>query len=177
MLVRVKQFLVGLGALTLVVTGDAPKPSAGGAPAPPPGAVAGYSAPVPEPIRVLRRFDPPSTPYGPGHLGVDLDTTPKATVRAAGAGVVTFAGPVAGRGLVVIQHGDGISTEYEPVHPLVARGAAVARGQPIGTLSGVHRGCASANCLHWGARRAGAYLDPLTLLRGLGPVRLLPWST
>ena len=32
-------------------------------------------------------------------------------------------------------------------------------------------------CLHWGARRGDTYLDPLSLLRPLGPVRLLPWSS
>ena len=133
-----------------------------------------YVAPVPPPLAVLRRFDPPVVRYGPGHLGVDLRLAVGAVVRAAADGVVRFAGPVAGRGVVVIAHPDGVSTEYEPVRPLVRAGAAVARGQPIGQLVGQHRGC-SESCLHWGARRAGAYLDPLLLLRPLGPVRLLPW--
>jgi hypothetical protein len=30
-------------------------------------------------------------------------------------------------------------------------------------------------CAAWGARRGDIYLDPLELLRPLGPVRLLPW--
>lgn len=132
-----------------------------------------YTAPLPEPIDVLRPFDPPSTEFGPGHLGVDLRARVDATVRAAAAGVVDFAGQVAGRGVVVIGHPDGIRTEYEPVRPLVRVGAHLRAGEPIGVVRGHHRGC-PASCLHWGARRGDNYLDPLSLLRPLGPVVLLP---
>ena len=159
--------------LLLLLTG-------GGGPAPDTGAAAvalppvRYRAPV-QPIHVVRPFDPPATPYGPGHLGVDLAARPGAVVRAAGAGVVGFAGSVAGRGLVVIRHPDGISTEYEPLRPAVSAGTAVTRGQPIGRITGRHGTCAPGRCLHWGAKRGGTYLDPMSLLRPLGPVRLLPW--
>ncbi|HET8583146.1 MAG TPA: M23 family metallopeptidase [Jatrophihabitans sp.] len=136
--------------------------------------VVGYVAPLPEPLHVLRRFDPPATPYGPGHRGVDLRPGAHAVVRAPAGGVVSFAGSVAGRGVVVVRHPDGIRTEYEPVRPLVRAGDAVRRGQPIGEVRGTHAGCAG-DCLHWGARRGTTYLDPLALLRPLGPVVLLPW--
>jgi murein DD-endopeptidase MepM/ murein hydrolase activator NlpD len=132
-----------------------------------------YVAPLPAPIDVLRRFDPPSTEFGPGHLGVDLRANQDTTVRAAAAGVVDFAGQVAGRGVVVVRHPDGIGTEYEPVRPLVRVGAHLRAGQPIGVLAGRHRGC-PVSCLHWGARRGDNYIDPLSLLRPLGPVVLLP---
>jgi murein DD-endopeptidase MepM/ murein hydrolase activator NlpD len=133
-----------------------------------------YRPPVAGALQVLRRFDPPRSVYGPGHRGVDLALDPGGAVLAAADGTVRFAGPVAGRGVMVVAHPDGVSTEYEPVRPLVSVGATVHAGQPIGRLSGTHRGC-PGSCLHWGARRAGAYLDPLSLLRPLGPVRLLPW--
>jgi murein DD-endopeptidase MepM/ murein hydrolase activator NlpD len=134
-----------------------------------------YRPPVPGTVRVLRSFSPPLTPYGPGHLGADL-ALDGGTVLAAGAGVVRFAGPVAGRSLVVIAHPDGITTEYEPLTPTVTAGTAVVAGQPIGRLAGVHPGCPAPECLHWGARRNGQYLDPMSLLRPLGVVRLLPWD-
>jgi murein DD-endopeptidase MepM/ murein hydrolase activator NlpD len=134
----------------------------------------GYAAPVPGPVRVLRPFDPPLTRYGPGHRGVDLGSSRAGPILAAGDGVVRFAGPVGGRGVIVVQHPDGIATEYEPVRAAVRAGQPVRRGQPIGRLAGRHPGCATW-CLHWGARRDEAYLDPLALLRALGPVRLLPW--
>ncbi len=135
-----------------------------------------YWAPLPG-VRVLRGFDPPVNFYGAGHLGVDLATRPGAVVRAAGTGVVRFAGAIAGRGVVVLEHPDGIRTEYEPLRPApgITPGAAVQRGARIGVIDGTHAGCRPGRCLHWGARRGDAYLDPLTLLLPLGPVRLLPW--
>lgn len=144
--------------------------------APAPTVVVEYSAPVSAALQVERGFIPPATRYGPGHLGVDLRAGSGSQVLAAGAGVVRFAGSVAGRGVVVVVHADGVSTEYEPVRPIVRHGDVVARGQPVGVLTGTHAGC-PASCLHWGARRDEAYLDPLTLLRRLGVVRLLPWSS
>jgi murein DD-endopeptidase MepM/ murein hydrolase activator NlpD len=134
-----------------------------------------YMAPIAGPLRVLRPFQPPPTPYSAGHRGVDLAAPLRAEVLAAGAGQVTFAGTIAGRGVVVIAHPDGIRTEYEPVRALVAVGQVVARRQPIGQVSGQHGAWPPGRCLHWGARRGEVYLDPLLLLRPLGPVRLLPW--
>jgi murein DD-endopeptidase MepM/ murein hydrolase activator NlpD len=143
---------------------------------PPPADVAvRYVSPV-TPMHVVRSFDPPTEPFGPGHLGVDLATSTGSAVRAAGAGVVAFAASVAGRGLVVVQHADGVRTEYEPVQPTVHRGDEVQRGQVIGQVHGTHGDCEPGACLHWGARRGDEYLDPLLLLQPLGPVRLLPWD-
>jgi murein DD-endopeptidase MepM/ murein hydrolase activator NlpD len=96
-------------------------------------------------------------------------------VLAAGAGVVAFAGMVAGRPVVSVQHPDGLRTTYEPVQPTVAAGQAVARGAPVGVLVAGHAGCPVEACLHWGARMGATYLDPLTLLRP-PRVRLLPWD-
>jgi murein DD-endopeptidase MepM/ murein hydrolase activator NlpD len=129
---------------------------------------------VPVPGAVVRPFEPPPSPYAAGHRGVDLAAPAGSAVHAAADGVVRFAGPVAGRGVLVIAHADGITTEYEPVRPLVRAGARVAGGQVVARVAGRHAGCA-ASCLHWGARRGGAYLDPMSLLRPLGPVVLLPW--
>lgn len=134
-----------------------------------------YRAPVAGPVKVLTPFTQPSTPYGPGHLGVDLSASAGDPVLAAGTGVVRFAGQVAGRGVVVLTHPDGISTEYEPVAAVVVQGQRVVAGQRVGTVLGRHRACAPASCLHWGARRGSAYLDPMSLLAPLGVVRLLPW--
>src|SRR4051794_34920547 len=80
-----------------------------------PAAVRTYEAPVAGPLRVVRSFVAPITTYGPGHRGVDLGSREGQTVLAAATGTVTFAGSVAGRGVVVIAHPDGIRTEYEPV--------------------------------------------------------------
>jgi murein DD-endopeptidase MepM/ murein hydrolase activator NlpD len=170
--------LTGVLALLLAGGGVGALPAAPSRPAvvdDPAGAPVDYRPPVPAPVRVVLAVRPPAGPYGAGHRGVDLATHPGEPVRAAGAGVVRFAGDVAGRGVVVIAHADGVSPEYEPLAPSVRAGQAVARGQPIGTVSGTHRDCDPGRCLHWAARRDGAYLDPMTLLAPLGPVRLLPW--
>jgi hypothetical protein len=125
----------------------------------------------------------PGAPRGPDSVGGTTGTdptgttgtgSPGATVFAAASGTVGFSGQVAGRRVLVIIHPDGISTEYEPIHPLVESGSSVRRGQIIGRLDGAHGECAPDRCLHWGARRDGRYLDPLGLLTPLGPVRLLP---
>lgn len=131
-----------------------------------------YHSPV-WPLTVVRGFTPGITRYSAGHRGVDLVLSPPATITAAADGVVSFAGAVAGRGIVVVAHPDGIRTTYEPVHPLVTVGQRVGRGQLIATGLGAHPGCVET-CLHWGARRGEVYLDPLVLLRPLGPIRLLP---
>jgi murein DD-endopeptidase MepM/ murein hydrolase activator NlpD len=125
----------------------------------------------PEP-EVVERFDPPDTPYGAGHRGVDLAGHAGQPVQAALAGRVRFAGSLAGRGVVVIGHGD-TRTTYEPVTASVSVGDRVARGATIGTLQVPGSHCFPAACLHWGWLRGETYLDPLRLV-GVAPVRLLP---
>ncbi|GAA3174612.1 hypothetical protein GCM10010531_30240 [Blastococcus jejuensis] len=159
--------LVVLSVLFLTVPAPATAEPSG-----PPPAVALWASPVGEPT-VTRAFDAPSSPYGPGHRGVDLAGAPGAAVLAAGDGVVVFAGMVAGRPVVSIDHADGLRTTYEPVDPSVAAGQQVTRGSPIGTLLAGHPSCMAAACLHWGLRRGETYLDPLALLRP-PRVRLLP---
>ncbi|NES16126.1 MULTISPECIES: murein hydrolase activator EnvC [Micromonospora] len=137
------------------------------------GPAARFDWPLAGPPRPVRPFDPPPQRWLPGHRGVDLAATPGLAVRAAGPGVVLFAGPVAGRPVLTIGHGGGLRTTYEPVRAGLPVGARVATGTPAGTLLAGHPGCPAAACLHWGLRRGDEYLDPLALL-GLGRVRLLP---
>lgn len=122
---------------------------------------------------VLRAFEPPPNRYAAGHRGVDLSATVGEDVLAPTSGTVTFAGAVAGRGVLVIGTSEGLRTTVEPVTTTLAVGAAVARGQPVGTLTGEPGHCTPASCLHWGVLRGDTYLDPLALL-GLRPVVLLP---
>ena len=125
---------------------------------------------------VSRPFQPPSEPYGPGHRGVDLIGTEGQPVLAAGDGAVVYAGPLADRGVVSIDHPNGLRTSYEPVRASVRAGQLVRRGEPVGTLAAGHLGCRAEACLHWGLRRDGQYLDPLLLVRR-AHVRLLPWPS
>ncbi len=125
----------------------------------------------PEP-EVVEGFDPPDDPWGAGHRGVDLLGSPGQQVHAALPGRVSFAGMLAGRGVVVVDHGD-TRTTYEPVTAGVQVGDGVAAGVPIGRLEVAGSHCFPRACLHWGWLRGETYLDPLDLVGG-GPVRLLP---
>lgn len=136
------------------------------------GAATRWRAPVGESLRVVRGFSQPRRPWGPGHRGVDLTASSTSTVRSAGDGVVVYAAPLAGRGVVSVSHGS-LRTTYEPVDATVRRGDHVLAGDVLGTLGASGSHCAPASCLHWGLLRGRTYLDPLTLLDD-GPSRLLP---
>lgn len=131
------------------------------------------------PPAVLRPFDDPEQPWLPGHRGVDLAGPVGSPVRAAADGVVAFAGAVAGRGVVSIDHADGIRTTYEPVTAVVATGDVVVRGTVIGTLDAGHPGLGGTlpggggATLHWGARTGPqSYVDPTLLVAGEVVIRL-----
>jgi murein DD-endopeptidase MepM/ murein hydrolase activator NlpD len=159
-------------------TPDVPPGQASGLPPPesPLSRPGRFHWPLAPPHPVVRPFQRPTTPYGPGHRGVDLGGQPDDPVLTAGAGVVVFAGPVAGRGVVSIDHAGGIRTTYEPLAVLVTAGQRVDPGTVIAHLAPGHEGCVEAPaCLHWGARRGEEYVDPLGLL-STGRVRLLPWD-
>jgi murein DD-endopeptidase MepM/ murein hydrolase activator NlpD len=136
------------------------------------GAAAGGTWPLSPRPAVVRGFDPPGSPWGAGHRGVDLLGHRGQAVRAARGGRITFAGRLAGRGVVVVDHGV-LRTTYEPVAASVRVGDAVAEGQRIGRLQAGRSHCAPRVCLHWGLLRSRVYLNPLLLVGG-GPVRLLP---
>ena len=119
-----------------------------------------------------RGFVPPASRWGAGHRGVDLVGRPGQAVHTSLAGTVVFAAVLAGRGVVVVEHG-GLRTTYEPVDAVVRVGDVVGRGEVLGQLRTAGSHCFPRACLHWGLRRGTAYLDPLVLV-GLGPLRLLP---
>ncbi|HEX6937495.1 MAG TPA: M23 family metallopeptidase [Actinomycetes bacterium] len=136
----------------------------------------GWVWPLDPQPRVVAGFEAPTGPYAAGHRGADLAAEVGEPVRSAGFGVVAFAGPVAGRGVVSVDHADGRRTTYEPVSPVVAAGDPVREGQVLGTLSAAPGHCLPATCLHWGLRVGETYLDPLALV-GAVTVRLLPvWN-
>jgi murein DD-endopeptidase MepM/ murein hydrolase activator NlpD len=127
---------------------------------------------LPGPDAVVKGFDPPAKPWLAGNRGVDLAGRPGEAVRAATSGVISFAGQIAGVGVVAVTDGP-FRTTYEPLKVAVRKGEPVTAGTILGrlTLAGSH--CAPRACLHWGLLRSSDYLDPLALL-GLEQVRLLP---
>lgn len=112
---------------------------------------------------IAAAFAPPDEVWQSGHRGVDLLGSHGQSVFAIGPGRVTFAASLAGRGVVVVDHGELRST-YEPVLAQVAVGERMVAGQPVGLLQSVHSHCAPMSCLHLGLKRGEAYLDPLAVL-------------
>jgi hypothetical protein len=118
---------------------------------------------------VLRGFEPPASAFGPGHRGVDLDARPGEVVRASADGIVTFVGTIDRTRWVSIAHPDGVVTSYGPIdEPSVQPGHEVARNGAIGQLAAGTHGNGERG-LHWGARRGGRYVDPLSLVDDAPP--------
>jgi len=134
-----------------------------------------WSWPVHGPL--LRGFDPPESPYGSGHRGIDIAASIGTTVRAPEAAIVAFAGQVGGQLFVTLDHGGELTSTYSWLSStLVRKGDAVARGQPIATTGLGHPGSVVPH-LHLGVKLAGIYVDPLVYLGPAGVedlIRLAP---
>jgi murein DD-endopeptidase MepM/ murein hydrolase activator NlpD len=154
--------LVRAVALSIVVVAAAAGPARGGD--------GSWSWPLDD-RRVWEGFDRPDSEYSAGHRGIDLPGRIGEPVRAVARGRITFAGSVAGVGVVTVDHGRERST-YQPVEPGVKRGDTVEAGDVVGKLrdSGSH--CATA-CLHLGRLESDSYLDPLDRLASASHVRLV----
>ncbi len=113
---------------------------------------------------VIRSFDPPDSPYGSGHRGIDIAAGLGTPVRAPAAGKVTFAGPVGGRLFLTIDHGGGLESTYSWLSSLVARrGQTVTAGVIVATTGIGHTG-GTVPHLHMGVRLMDVYVDPLHYL-------------
>ena len=122
---------------------------AAGAPGPGPGRACGRSRPR---ARGGARLRPARRrPGAPATAASTCSGTPGQPVRAALPGTVSFAGPLAGRGVVVVDHG-ATRTTYEPVAAAVARRRA--RSPPAAVDRAPRRSAGRTAspraCLHWG---------------------------
>jgi murein DD-endopeptidase MepM/ murein hydrolase activator NlpD len=126
---------------------------------------------------VIRGFDPPSSPYGSGHRGIDIATAVGTLVRAPAPGVVSFAGNVGGHLFVTTNHGGGLLSTCSFLSGLlVHKGDTVAAGQAVALSGTGHPGDTTPN-VHLGVRLSGQYVDPLDYLGAasvVGLIRLAP---
>ncbi|MGR0219389.1 murein hydrolase activator EnvC family protein [Agromyces sp. ZXT2-6] len=156
----------------VVATGPTTALAADTSPAPDARANAEWEWPIAPPVRMTEPFRAPPTPYAAGHRGIDLAAPPGTVVRAAADGVVAFAGPVAGRGVLSIDHGGGVVSAIEPVAASVVVGDRVVSGAAVAVTS--EGGHCDGSCAHFGVRVHGEYVSPLLFLGGLPRAVLLP---
>ncbi|UZK69890.1 peptidoglycan DD-metalloendopeptidase family protein [Sphingomonas sp. S1-29] len=113
--------------------------------------------------RVVRRFGPGAS--GERNDGIKIAVPLQTPVLAAADGVVAYVGsdiPALG-GLVILRHGDGLTSVYGHAGDLlVQRGQSVKRGQRI-ALSG-DSGAADRPELHFELRQGRTPVDPLSRL-------------
>ncbi len=117
--------------------------------------------PVTDPFRT------PPCPYCAGNRGLEYEVGPNAAVRAVAAGVVTWAGSIAGIRYVVVQHPNDWRVTYGGLSSSSRRiGDRVVRRSLIGAASG---------SFHFGLRIGAEYSDPEPYLgRPVGRPRLIP---
>jgi murein DD-endopeptidase MepM/ murein hydrolase activator NlpD len=107
-----------------------------------------------DPIKKRQRF----------HQGTDFRARRGTPVLAAGAGVVTVAGPRGGYGnFIYVDHGGGVVTRYAHLRRIEVRlGAEVIAGQRIGQVGSTGR--ATGPHLHFEVRLHERAVDPVTAM-------------
>ncbi len=114
---------------------------------------------------VIDPFRAPVGPYGPGNRGLEYATGTGAVVRSIGSGSVVFAGWVAGRLVVSVQHPDGLRSSLVGLASIgVEVGDRVEVGEVVGR---------SVERLHLGVRSGDTYVDPSLLFVGRLHARLV----
>lgn len=104
------------------------------------------------------------------HEGIDLKAPKGSPVRAAASGRVVYASWMRGYGrILVLYHGDGISTVYaHNQQHLVSAGDWVQQGQEIAKLG--DSGHTTGAHLHFEVRKDGRAVNPLTFAFREGPL-------
>jgi murein DD-endopeptidase MepM/ murein hydrolase activator NlpD len=126
-----------------------------------------WSPPVGGPV--VRGYEPPRHPFGRRHLGLDYAAPPGTPVKAAGNGIVAFAGRVGSAASVAVEHPGNRRTTYAYLRRLDVRpGATVRRGQVLG-LSGASGPRHEPGIVHFGYRVNGHPEDPKALFGGSRP--------
>jgi murein DD-endopeptidase MepM/ murein hydrolase activator NlpD len=160
---------------------SAPDPDA----QPPPGAGRVPVLRMPALGAVVRGFEAPAGPFGPGHRGIDVAVPVGERARAPTAGRTAFAGPVAGMVWVSLAVAPGVLVTLGPLlDPETLTGRQVRAGAPLGRVAPGHgpptppTGVGSAGggvvTLHLSVRVDGVYVDPLPYLVDRPRPRLAP---
>ena len=108
-----------------------------------------------------KRFHPVLKRYK-SHLGTDYAAPRGTPIRSVADGIVVYSGFLGGYGnLVVIDHGDGLSTVYAHQQSIyVVVGQSVVQGEAVGSVGST--GHSTGPHLHFEVRINGSAVDPLT---------------
>lgn len=125
--------------------------------------------------RITSRFSRsrmhPVLKYARAHNGVDYGAPSGAPVVSVSNGVVSFAGWTSGGGRTVrIRHTSGYESEYLHLSAIasgIRPGTRVGQGELIGNVG--KTGLATGPHLHYGLRRNGHYVNPITEHQNLPP--------
>ncbi len=130
--------------------------------------------------RITSRFSRsrlhPVLKYARAHNGVDYGAPAGAPVVSVSSGVVSFAGWTSGGGRTVrVKHTSGYESEYMHLSAIadgVRPGTRVGQGELVGNVGST--GLATAAHLHYGLRRDGRYVNPITEHQNLPPGEPVP---
>jgi murein DD-endopeptidase MepM/ murein hydrolase activator NlpD len=101
--------------------------------------------------------------WGRMHEGIDIAAPTGTPIRAAAGGSIIFAGYMGGYGnLVVIDHGNGLSTAYAHQSAIYIGGGSVSQGTVIGAVGST--GNSTGPHLHFEVRVNGSAVDPMGYL-------------
>jgi murein DD-endopeptidase MepM/ murein hydrolase activator NlpD len=101
--------------------------------------------------------------WGRMHEGIDIAAPTGTSIRAAAAGTVIYAGYMGGYGnIVVIDHGDGLSTAYAHQSAIYVGSGSVSQGTVIGAVGST--GSSTGPHLHFEVRVNGSAVDPMGYL-------------
>ena len=130
--------------------------------------------------RITSRFSRsrmhPVLKYARAHNGVDYGASTGAPIVSVSSGVVSFAGWTGGGGRTVrVKHASGYESEYMHMSAIagdIRAGARVGQGEVLGNVG--MTGTATGPHLHYGLRRNGAYVNPVTEHQNLPPGEPVP---
>ena len=123
--------------------------------------------PCPSSKRITSGFGKRKSPTkgaSSNHQGIDISATTGSTVIAAAAGEVVISTYSYSAGnYIMINHGSGVFTIYMHLSKKIADvGQEVSQGQKIGEVGST--GYATGPHLHFGIRKNGSYVNPLTFV-------------
>jgi murein DD-endopeptidase MepM/ murein hydrolase activator NlpD len=99
------------------------------------------------------------------HMGIDIDSTAGARIRAAGDGVVIYSGwgPKGYGRTVIVEHPNGLRSVYaHNLKNLVKKGQKVRQGDPIALVGST--GWATGSHLHFEVRNGKSAKNPMVYL-------------